>query len=931
MYKALWAKIRKSLQSSEEPYFHPLLFHLMDVAAVTECLWQSVMQRGLRKEISANLGLKEEQAGKWLAFWAGLHDLGKASPAFQGKWKFAWDHLKKDLRKLKLPNKPLPHGILTAKFVPKLLTERFPDFPRGLADRLGRTLGGHHGSFPRSGDLQQIPKDQRGGYSWKGVRRGIFQQFAGQFYLDEAGLPRDDPGHSFFLLLAGLVSVADWIGSNEDFFKFADADLDLEEYAAEARDNARNALQTLGWIGWHPPSTFVGMGELFPAVKVLRPLQQATARLAENLSEPGLVILEAPMGEGKTEAAMYLADRWSVALGQRGCYFALPTMATSNQMFGRVKEFLRDRYPDELVNFQLLHGHASLSAEFKILRDIADGIFAPSETDAGEKQVSGQPPAEVVAAEWFTYRKRGLLAPFGVGTVDQALLAVLKTKHYFVRLFGLAGKTVIIDEVHAYDAYMMKLLERLLEWLAACGCAVVLLSATLPGARRQALLQAFTRGLGGDASLAELPAPAPYPRLTWVSRTFFGSKHFPASLQFSRTFRYEWVTGAIPPEAGQVFDLGARLREALADGGCAAVICNTVGRAQEMYRALKPFFPETDAGDGQPELSLFHARYLYENREQRESQALGRFGKPRDPKVQRPRRTVLVATQVIEQSLDLDFDLMVTEMAPVDLVLQRAGRLHRHVRPRSDNLKEPSLWIMAPNVENHVPDFGQGTEAIYEGHILLRSWLALKDRPSVAIPEDVEGLIEAVYGEEEPPAGLSSVLVQAWEESWKELRDDLERDAVEARFRYILPPYYGDDILEDRNPELEEDAPEVHQSLQAATRLGDLSISLICLYGDEGKVTLDIDGHNLVNLEEKPSNEAVLALMRRSVSLSHRGLVPWLIRNAERPPRWETHPLLCRCRLVRLDENRAWQGGGYELRVDPEEGMIITKPGKEVV
>jgi len=238
---------------------------------------------------------------------------------------------------------------------------------------------------------------------------------------------------------------------------------------------------------------------------------------------------------------------------------------------------------------------------------------------------------------------------------------------------------------------------------------------------------------------------------------------------------------------------------------------------------------------------------------------------------------------------------------------------------------------MTPAVKDQVPDFGKWTtEKVYERHILLRSWLAMKDRSSVAIPDEVEGLIEAVYDDRGLPAGQPPALVRDWEKSWNSLRDDLEHDAAEARFRYILPPYYRDDILEDRT-ELEEDAPEVHKSLQAATRLGDPSISVICLYGDEGKVSLDVEGHNLLNLEEKPSRDGALALLRRSVSLSLRGIVPWLIRNAEKPPSWAKHPLLCRCRLLRLDENHTWRGGGYELRVDLEEGVIISKPGKEEV
>ena len=252
-----------------------------------------------------------------------------------------------------------------------------------------------------------------------------------------------------------------------------------------------------------------------------------------------------------------------------------------------------------------------------------------------------------------------------------------------MRLFGLAGKTVIIDEVHAYDAYMMKLMERLLEWLAALGCGVVLLSATLPNKKRHDLVKAFAAGLRRNEPKREDKL---YPRLTWVSRTYSGVEHFPASTQFSRTILYEWVNGALPTATSQVFTLGVRLQKALADGGCAAVICNTVSRAQEVFRALKPFFSGQDVDDGQHELNLFHARFLYDDREQREGQALRRFGKPNDPKVKRPRRAVLVATQVIEQSLDLDFDLMVTEMAPVDLILQRAGRLHRHNRPRPERL-----------------------------------------------------------------------------------------------------------------------------------------------------------------------------------------------------------------------------------------------------
>ncbi len=275
-------------------------------------------------------------------------------------------------------------------------------------------------------------------------------------------------------------------------------------------------------------------------------------RIAPNLNGPGIVIIEAPMGEGKTEAALCLADHWGEGTGLRGFYFALPTQATSNQMFGRVRDFLETSYRGDQVQLQLLHGHASLSAEFEVMRRNGDRAFSPKYqgVEAGSDRLG------VTAAEWFTYRKRGLLAAFGVGTIDQALLAGLRTRHVFVRLFGLSGKTVIIDEVHAYDTYMTTLLERLLGWLAALGSPVVLLSATLPRSRRAALISAYQKGLG-----EEVPPDtedAEYPRISWAGGS---SKPFSRSVGVSR--RSKKVI---------------HLEKNIPAGGCVAVICNTVRR-----------------------------------------------------------------------------------------------------------------------------------------------------------------------------------------------------------------------------------------------------------------------------------------------------------------------------------------------------------------
>ena len=208
-------------------------------------------------------------------------------------------------------------------------------------------------------------------------------------------------------------------------------------------------------LGWHDRPATDGKPKGFTTatdIEKPRPLQHAIIPLAEKMDSPQLFVIEAPMGEGKTEAAWYVADCWD-RHGGAGTYVALPTMATSNQMFERVKKFL------DLAgggNLMLLHGKAALNEQFDKLK-YAARVYDPDGSTSG-----------VVAESWFAdNKKHRLLAPFGVGTIDQVLLSVLQTKHGFVRLFGLAGKCVILDEVHAYDAYMTTLLERLLRWLAA--------------------------------------------------------------------------------------------------------------------------------------------------------------------------------------------------------------------------------------------------------------------------------------------------------------------------------------------------------------------------------------------------------------------------------------------------------------------------------
>ncbi len=641
------------------------------------------------------------------------------------------------------------------------------------------------------------------------------------------------------------------------------------------------------------------------------------------------------MGEGKTEAAMYLADSWMAQAKQKGCYFALPTMATSDQMFSRVKDFLNARYSDEHINLMLLHGHAALSAEFESLKNKKHTFSA--EDVYGEEGYDGA-TAAAVASEWFTYRKRGLLAPFGVGTVDQILLAVLQTRHVFVRLFGLANKTIIIDEVHAYDTYMTTLLERLLEWLAALGSSVVILSATLPAERKNALLTAYKTGLNkSESDISVKLAEVKYPRISWVGEGGLNAKTIGTSPQSQKKLNLEWVDGNLPTGNG-AFELGKKLQGVLSDGGCVAIICNTVDKAQRVYLALKPYFPEKDAGDGYPELDLLHARYLYGNRKEREERTRLRFGKPGgmvicedgiNRPVCRPWKAVLVATQIIEQSLDLDFDLMITEMAPVDLLLQRAGRLHRHTQDRPQKLGKPALWICKPELNNDVPNFDGGTEAVYDSHIILRSWLAIRGKMEIKIPDDVEELIEEVYGELECPEGIAEETKRKWEESRRKQIDDIEEEKNEATERCIKRPRFNGQIWRVTYEPREENDPTLHKAYQALTRLSGLAVNVICLHNRESSTFLDKYHTVSVNLDSCPDIDVIRKLLRCSVSITHRSLVKQIIDNPKNiiPFAWRAAPLLRHHYVVWFDEDGICTDDFlyFQLRLNDEIGIVIQK------
>lgn len=870
----LWAKT-SHLEGAAR--WHPLLLHMLDVAATADAVLAREPAR-TRERMADILGLSVEAGHPWLLLLIACHDLGKACPGFQCKWQNL-----SGLEAGRRPNTDINHAFVSQIALSEWLWAR--NWPRRLARKVADAVGCHHGERCDPITMDNLINDASalGGAHWTDVRHTLVDEVA-----QVLGVPADPPDKPKltgpdFMLLAGLASFADWIGSNEDWFAFGDpADCsDPGGWYGQRRMQADEALNGIGWYPRTPLSNVpISFSQAFSTLTP-RPLQQAVEASLSAVDEPTVLLVEAPMGEGKTEAAFYAHLTLQRQLDHRGLYVAMPTKATGNAMFDRTLGFLRKQGSDHPLDLQLLHGAIRLNESFQQLR--LNGIYDQNEDGS------------VRTSEWFTSKKRALLSEYGVGTIDQALLTILPVRHQFVPLWGLANRVVVFDEIHAYDAYTGTLLVHLVRWLLALGSSVVMLSATLPPAFRRQL---------ADIVGSDTPQPeAAYPRLTTFRPGTVEQVHFAADP--SRRLVVEVV--GIRPDLPQIH---SGLMAHLADGGMGLALVNTVQRAQDLYRLFPRGELLTHAGipvgkrlDDGTEIYLFHARFPAESRQTREDRVLALFG--RDGQV-RDGRKILIATQVAEQSLDLDFDLLVTDLAPIDLILQRAGRLWRHPR-KTRPLAAPTL-LVAGLAGNVPPEFGDPLwwGAIYREDILLSTWCLLQDRRQLTLPDEIDLLVQAVYEEAvEIPTALQERFDQALTCGDG---DDLAK-AQQARLATIGFPDDGswDDV--SRFTFYDEDDPAVHRTLVAQTRLGAESVTVIPLWPQDNFDTT-----------HRPSVPEAIRWLNRTISLSRKSVVGALKKTGV-PKGWQQSSLLRNIMPLTIDENHRWSHDKC-VRLDSELGLV---------
>lgn len=762
-----WGKARPAACEALAAQWHLLDHHCLDVAAVgIEALRRLPALRGV---LASRLGFDEGAIERWVAFWLTLHDLGKFSESFQSQCPDVFIALR---GRLPDPAKPytLRHDSLGMLFWKDVLCDLvikeawFGDNGDELAHGLdcwARACTGHHGQPPTEADNWGQHFDKREDRS---AAVAFAQAMRAMFISPDLAqaIAAQDP-HVFLATsqelswwMAGLAVLADWLGSNTTYFAYHAEPMPLADYWLHAQQQAAIALAASGIVA---PASAPAMSftALCPAISSASPLQCWAAQQALP-DGPQIHLLEDVTGAGKTEAALMLTHRLMAGGQVDGFFIALPTMATANAMYGRIAQTYSKLFADP-ASLVLATGQRNLVDAFSatVVEDLAAAVL-PAGADEGDHRQKDETASARCTAWLADHNKRALLSPAGVGTIDQALLAVLHSKHQSLRLLGLMQKLLVVDEVHACDTYMQGVLETLLEFHARADGSAVLLSATLPQRMKEALLAAFARGRQTPAPMARASA---YPLATsWPMHKTGDDSALSETPVATRADVQRRVAVRCSSDPSEV---EATIRRALASGQCVCWVRNTVADAVAAFDSLQPTLPQGHA-------LLFHARFTLHDRLAMEERVLNSFGKDSTPARRAGR--LLIATQVVEQSLDVDFDLLVTDLAPIDRVIQRAGRLRRHRRSvdgtpqadpsAADERGEPLLWVLTPPWTD-APDacwfkaaFPKGA-AVYAHHGQL--WLTARTLQAggFTMPDDARQLIEGVFGNDaDLPPGLEA-------------------------------------------------------------------------------------------------------------------------------------------------------------------------------
>ncbi len=921
-YQYLMAKTNRD---SKEAWL-PLWMHLKDTAGIMKRL----VEKWISPAVVSAAGLEMEQFLKVAVFLAAIHDIGKATSYFQsvitegclGKREeiiengFVVNRVYQAAGKT--PHTYAGQWILQSNTI-----------GLGVHESLAVVVGAHHGkpigadSIMGEPDLIQLypvnffgrGKEEETKFLWKDAWLDILNQameLAGIRSVSELFVLNLEAQ----ILLSGLLIVADWIASNTAFFPL----LPLEDYGKE--DLYPERIQN-GWVQaafpehWNSEVNFMDEKEFEKRVGFWpNEVQRCVLEVVNDIKEPGIFVLEAQMGIGKTEAALGMVEILATRKQAGGIFYGLPTQATSNGLFKRLYEWGEKVSEETMHAIRLAHSSAEFNEDYYQLR--MKGKVCIEDDGKKDRVIEVNP--------WFQGNKKALLADFVIGTVDQFLMASLRRKHFMLRHIGLAGKVVVIDECHAYDAYMNEYLERSLQWMAAYGVPVILLSATLPFERRKTLVECYIKAYARyylKKKKLEImymqtrwEKSTEYPLLTWTDGQTVKQRAVKQKIP-DKIVRIHYVNG--------IFHMIRLLDDRLQGGGCACIIVNTVKVAQKIYEECKNQIENA-------QLILCHAQFTMPDRYKKEKALLEKMGKHSRDEDRKWR--IVIGTQVLEQSLDYDADIMVTQLCPMDLLLQRIGRLHRHERDgrvencsRPEGLRNPECIILREEEET----YDTGTRTIYGDYLLMRTEQIMPE--VIRIPGDISALVQKVYDEGQDLGLAGKKYTKAKERNKEKLRGKRQ----EAKMYLLQKP--TSKMIQGFLDNVESSSEKM---AEVGVRDGVSSIEVLLMKrGEDGEILFtgenEEKGFRLWAMEVPDCIQSRRIAMER-LKLPHLFCTPWnrneTIRELEEKNRmelaqWQLSPWLHGELILVLDQKNRGELNGYVLQYSQEKGLEYEKKEEE--
>jgi CRISPR-associated endonuclease/helicase Cas3 len=642
------------------PENYPLIRHLIDTGATAEVLWEKLLTPQQINVMLNGFHGGEDLLKDFIVYASAMHDIGKAN----SHWQRSTLQLPEGFYNYEghtLPEYPQDrlrdHSKNSAAY---FLTDSIANFSKDTQRSISKIVHAHHGTFSSLLDEQDIIGTTPWLEDQKEIERTVLSVF---------GFDKDHFSQIEFikpataLLISGVIILADWIASRSDFILNIENEID---YRIQHKCALEQAIKFLSDYGIKSPEyKDIEWDSLFPFTP--NSLQKSVIELLDNKErKSGMLLISAPMGMGKTETSLYAASLMSSRCRGNGFWFALPTQATTNAIFERCHTISANLFK-ESVPISLMHSNSSLVAaldDFTVKRPVASNEPISNIDDTNDDAA--------YISEYLTERKMGGFSTISVSTIDQLIVADLRFKHNALRWLAIAGKTLILDEIHDFDEYTFEIIQNCVEWAGHLQIPVIVMSATLSGESQRKLIRKYSgKKIAETLTIPDAGIKPP----AWV----FSNKD---EILLSDTIlepkypTYDLMVKEVDGWLSSAKEIVSKNTEKTI-----LITCHTVDQAIATRNHLSQYAP-----------TLLHSRMEPMRKNLVIKELLEITGKNGNRKPY-----ILVSTQIVQQSMDIDFDILITPLCPLPDFLQRVGRVARHDRIM-DSLPEIHVLI-APETE----------------------------------------------------------------------------------------------------------------------------------------------------------------------------------------------------------------------------------------